>query len=76
MQRFENTFFIQIKELRSAKIDIINYFSHPNSPLKFHAIMASIEQEYHIQMEKLMKESADEFNEEKQKKIFMLSMKK
>lgn len=55
MQRFENTFFIQIKELREEKILIQKNNSRTDTYLEpFHDVMADIEYRYNAYMEKLI----------------------
>ncbi|MGG0248733.1 hypothetical protein ABEY24_10185 [Peribacillus frigoritolerans] len=55
MQRFENSFFMQIKELREEKILIQKSHSYSNTHLeKFNNVMSEIEDKYNTNMEKLI----------------------
>ena len=74
IQRFENSFFIQINELRNAKKDITKSYNNNmgkyTGPMTFGDIMSQIENDINLNMnEKLIKSSDKLYPQKKQKPL-------
>ncbi|MCK2001039.1 hypothetical protein MZM54_06480 [[Brevibacterium] frigoritolerans] len=72
MQRFENSFFIQINELRNSKKELAESYSLDEFSFTYKTVMTTLEENYHKNMGKMIKSHTDELTKKINKDYYTL----